>query len=161
MGPHLMIGITRNFSVSYQLGDTARVSGFETLLPAQFQSFRLVHDGKLPLIALDYTEYEQGSTGNTELEVTALLALDGFAVPLARVVRKLWRNSQGNYDPACEDFQYYSIDFSRGLSVKHGRISIGEGVYKYSSNINCEQSKLVQMLAGGHYEVRDYLLIRQ
>jgi hypothetical protein len=151
----------REFRLSYQRGDTALVSGFETALPASLGNLEVVAEGEKPVIQLDYVEYESSNSGSTEMEVAAYFMLDGFCLPLTRVIRKLWLSENGNYEPECKDYQYFSVEFSRNVRFRNSHLELGSGNYKFSENLNCEVSNSYQKTPAGSYTIRDYLVLKR
>lgn len=149
------------FRLSFQHGDTALVSGFETVLPAKIRNFEVVEEGRSPVIQLDYVEYESTNTGSTEMEVSAYFMLDGFCLPLARVISKLWLSENGNYEPDCKDYQYFSVEFSRIVRFRNDHLEIGEGNYKFSENLNCQEINFYHNTPASSYLIRDYLVLRR
>lgn len=152
---------SREFRVSYQHGDTALVSGFETVLPASIRNFEMVGEGEIPIFQLDYVEYENTNSGSTEMEVAAYFMLDGFCLPVARIIRKLWLSENGNYEPDCKDYQYFSVEFSRIVRFRNEYLEIGEGSYKYSENLNCREENIYQFTPPSRYLIRDYLVLKR
>lgn len=149
------------FRLSYQRGDTALVSGFETVLPASLGNLEVVSEGDKPVIQLDYVEYESSNSGSTEMEVAAYFMLDGFCLPLTRVIRKLWLSENGNYEAACKDYHYFSVEFSRIVRFRNNRLELGAGNYKFSENLNCEVSNSYHNTPPGNYIIKDYLVLKR
>ena len=152
---------SREFRLTYQKGDTALVSGFETALPAKVGGLKVVSGGDNPVIQLDYVEYQSSNSGSTEIDVVAYFMLDGFCLPLTRVIKKLWLSENGNYEAACKDYQYFSVEFSRNVRFRDDRLVLGKGNYKFSENLNCESSNSYQETPSGSYIINDYLVLKQ
>lgn len=152
---------SKEFILSYQNGDTALVSGFETAIPASIRNFEVVGGGEKPVIQIDYVEYAGDNSGSTEMEVAAFFMLDGFCLPLTRVIRKLWLSENGNYEPACKDYQYFSVEFSRNIRFRNDHLEIGGGKYKFSENLNCEKANFYQDTPASSYWIKDYLVLKR
>ncbi len=149
------------FILSFQHGDTALITSFKTYLPASLVNFNLVSNEAHPIIQLDYVEYQSNSLGSTEMSMAAFFILDGFCLPLTRVLKKLWLSENGSYDAKCKDFQYFSVEFSREVSYKDGFLKLGSGHYKFSENLNCEALSQSHKVPSGKYLVQDYLVLKQ
>lgn len=151
----------KEFHLCLKLGDTAIVTSFKTELAAEFMAFDLVSNEGKPLIILNYTEYQNSNSGSTEMDVAALFMIDGFCLPLTRVIRKLWYSEHGNYEPACKDYQHISVEFSRNVDFRDNQLVLGRGNYKFSENLNCVTSSHSMEIPAVHYHVKDYLVLRR
>ena len=149
------------FRLCYRRHDTLLVSSFATEWPANLLDLAVVESSAQPIVSLDYLEYRSNGSGSTEMEVMAFFALDGFCLPLARVIRKLWLSENGNYDPECKDYQYYSVEFVREVGFRNNMLHLGPGDYKYSENLNCEVINGHHQISGATYAMSDYLLLRR
>lgn len=149
------------FVLSYQQGDTAILTSFKTRLPASLADFRLVTSMENPVLQLDYVEYKSNNTGSTEMSVAAFFTLDGFCIPLARVISKLWLSENGNYQAACKDYHYFSVEFSRDISFRNDHIKLGKGDYKFSQNLNCEAFNQKELVPASSYLIRDYMVLKE
>ena len=150
----------REFLLSFQSGDTALTTSFKTELPASFTNFEVVTEGLHPVVQLDYVEYLSTSTGSTEMDVASYFMIDGFCLPLARVIRKLWLSENGNYEPNCKDYQYFSVEFSRDISFRAGELNLKRGHYKFSENLNCESVSRSKEIPSASYKISDYLVLK-
>lgn len=151
----------REFTLAYQMGDTALTTSFKTSLPASLVDLKLVVEGDHPVIQIDYIEYQSSGSGSTEMNVAAFFMLEGFCLPLTRVIRKLWLSENGNYEAACKDYQYFSVEFSREVSYREGYLKLGRGDYKFSENLNCEAVSQNRQVPAGKYFIKDYLVLKE
>lgn len=154
-------GPGQEFLLGLRQGDTLQASGFRTYRVAGFRELLSWNEDGKSVLCLVYEEQQSSTGGSAEFEIAACFQLEAYPVPLSQIVRHMWVTARGSYEPNCRDFQFYSIEFSRDLEFRRGKLYISPGMYKYSRNVNCQLTNQKIPVQGGVFVADGPQLIRQ
>lgn len=150
----------RAFYLARKRHDTLLITAIPLHRKGDFQDLKFLRGAADSLVELRYRDHISTGESSTEFEVSAFFHLDKYAEPVARVLRKIWETEHGNYDPKCRDYRFYSVEFSREVSIGNNHLRVSPGRYKYTSNMDCNYTNHTDPVAGAIFELKDGQFIR-